>query len=61
MIPFTYILSPIVAIVLLISIYVGAEYGGSITAITINTPGTPSGAITAIDGYPMTEAGLPLS
>ncbi|MBL6863242.1 MAG: tripartite tricarboxylate transporter permease [Rhodospirillales bacterium] len=57
MIPFTYILSPIVAIVLLISIYVGAEYGGSITAITINTPGTPSGAITAIDGYPMTEAG----
>ena len=57
MIPFTYILSPIVAIVLLISIYVGAEYGGSITAITINTPGTPSGAITAIDGYPMTEKG----
>jgi putative tricarboxylic transport membrane protein len=57
MIPFTYILSPIVSIVLLISIYVGAEYGGSITAITINTPGTPSGAITAIDGYPLTEKG----
>jgi putative tricarboxylic transport membrane protein len=57
MIPFTYILSPIVSIVLLISIYVGAEYGGSITAITINTPGTPSGAVTAIDGYPLTEKG----
>jgi putative tricarboxylic transport membrane protein len=57
MIPFTYVLSPIVAIVLLLSIYVGAEYGGSITAITINTPGTPSGAITAIDGYPLTEKG----
>ncbi len=57
MIPFTYILSPIVSIVLLISIYVGAEYGGSITAITINTPGTPSGAITAIDGYPLTQKG----
>ena len=57
MIPFTFVLTPIVAIVLLISIYVGAEYGGSITAITINTPGTPSGAITAIDGYPLTEQG----
>lgn len=57
MIPFTFVLTPIVAIVLLISIYVGAEYGGSITAITINTPGTPSGAITAIDGYPLTQKG----
>lgn len=57
LIPFTYILSPIVAIVLLVSLYVGAEYGGSITAIAINTPGTPSGVITAIDGYEMTRQG----
>ncbi|NKB49928.1 MAG: C4-dicarboxylate ABC transporter permease [Alphaproteobacteria bacterium] len=57
MIPFTYGLSPIASVILLISIYVGAEYGGSITAITVNTPGTPSGAITAIDGYPLTQQG----
>lgn len=57
LIPFTYMLSPIVAIVLLVSLYLAAEYGGSITAIAINTPGTPSGVITAIDGYEMTRQG----
>ncbi len=57
MIPFTYVLSPIVSVVLLVSLYSAAEYGGSITAITINTPGTPSAAITALDGYPLTQKG----
>jgi putative tricarboxylic transport membrane protein len=57
MIPFTYMLSPIVSIALLVSLYSAAEYGGSITAITINTPGTPSAAITAIDGYQLTQQG----
>ena len=57
MIPFTYMLSPIVSLALLVSLYSAAEYGGSITAITINTPGTPSAAITAIDGYPLTQQG----
>ena len=57
MIPFTYVLSPIVSLALLIPLYGAAEYGGCITAITINTPGTPSGAITALDGYPLTQKG----
>ena len=57
MIPFTYALSPVVSVILLVSIYLAAEYGGSITAITINTPGTPSAAVTGQDGYPMTQQG----
>ena len=43
MIPFTYVLSPIVSMALLVSLYSAAEYGGSITAITINTPDTLGG------------------
>ena len=37
--------------------YCGATFGGSITAILINTPGTPVAAATAIDGYPMAKKG----
>src|SRR4051794_22726888 len=51
LLPFTYSLSPLVAVVLLASVYVGAEYGGSIPAILIRTPGTNSAAATVIDGY----------
>ncbi len=57
MIPFTYMLSPIVSMALLVSLYSAAEYGGCITAITINIPGTPAAAITALDGYPLTQKG----
>lgn len=53
LIPFTYTMSPTLAIVLLASTYVGAEYGGSVPAILINTPGTNSAAATTIDGYQM--------
>ncbi len=59
LVPFTYTLSPTMAIVLLTSIYLAADYGGSITAVTINTPGTPAAAVTAFDGYPLTLAGKP--
>ncbi|AHG01270.1 hypothetical protein HALLA_02510 (plasmid) [Halostagnicola larsenii XH-48] len=45
------------AIILLISIYSGAMYGGSIAAILINTPGTAAAAATTMDGYPMTRQG----
>ncbi|GAB7021276.1 tripartite tricarboxylate transporter permease [Halostagnicola bangensis] len=45
------------AIILLISIYSGAMYGGSIAAILINTPGTAAAAATTLDGYPMTRQG----
>ncbi|PYZ95916.1 C4-dicarboxylate ABC transporter permease [Alteribacter lacisalsi] len=44
-------------IVLLIAVYFGSIYGGSIAAILLNTPGTPASAATALDGYPMTQAG----
>ena len=45
------------AIILLISIYSGAMYGGSISAILINVPGTAGAAATTFDGYPMSKRG----
>ncbi|MDH5749372.1 MAG: tripartite tricarboxylate transporter permease [Rhodospirillales bacterium] len=57
LLPFTYGMDPIPAIVLLASTYVGAEYGGSIPAILIRTPGTNAAAATAIDGYEMQKQG----
>ncbi|MGL4242162.1 MAG: tripartite tricarboxylate transporter permease, partial [Beijerinckiaceae bacterium] len=55
--PFTYGMDPMVAIVLLATTYIGAEYGGSIPAILIRTPGTNSAAATVIDGYEMKRQG----
>ncbi len=57
LLPFTYSMEPLTAIVLLASTYVGAEYGGSIPAILIRTPGTNAAAATAIDGYEMHRQG----
>lgn len=57
LVPFSYTMSPALAVVLLVSIYISSNYGGSITAVLINTPGTPAAAATAIDGYPMTLKG----
>jgi len=57
LLPFTYTMEPITAVVLLASTYVGAEYGGSIPAILIRTPGTNAAAATAIDGYEMHKQG----
>jgi len=51
--PFTYGMNSVVAIILLASVYVGAEYGGSIPAILISTPGTNAATVTVIDGYQM--------
>ncbi len=59
LVPFTYAMSPTLAIVLLAAVYLAADYGGSITAVTINAPGTPSAAVTAIDGYALTRNGQP--
>jgi len=53
LLPLTYTLDPMVAIVMLASTYVGAEYGGSIPAILIRTPGTNAAAATVTDGYAM--------
>jgi putative tricarboxylic transport membrane protein len=57
LLPFTYGMDPMIAIVLLGSTYIGAEYGGSIPAILIRTPGTNSSAATVIDGYEMNRQG----
>jgi putative tricarboxylic transport membrane protein len=53
LLPFTYTLAPMLAIVLLATAYIGAEYGGSIPAILIRTPGTNAAAATVLDGYEM--------
>ena len=57
LLPLTYGMDPGLAIVLLASTYVGAEYGGSIPAILINTPGTNAAAATVLDGYEMQKQG----
>lgn len=59
LVPFTYTMSPTLALILLVSIYIAANYGGSITAVTINAPGTPASVVTSFDGYPLTQKGEP--
>ncbi len=64
LLPFTFALEPVPGMMLLLGVYGGALYAGSIPAILINTPGTPSAAATLIDGHPMGrrgEAGQALS
>ena len=57
LIPVTYGMNPAAALTMLAAIYTSAIYGGSISAILIHTPGTPSSAATCLDGYPMTQKG----
>jgi putative tricarboxylic transport membrane protein len=56
-VPFTFTMDPATGIILLASIYCASVYGGSISAILLNTPGTPAGAATVLDGYPLTLQG----
>ena len=55
--PFTFALPPIYGILLLLGVYKGGIFGGSIPAILIKTPGTPASSATVLDGYPMAEKG----
>jgi len=57
LLPFTYSMDPVVGVVMLAAVYVGAEYGGSIPAILIRTPGTNAAAATVIDGFEMNRRG----
>jgi putative tricarboxylic transport membrane protein len=57
LLPFTFGMPSYVALMMLSGVYVGAMYGGSITAILIRTPGTAGSAITIIDGYEMQKRG----
>jgi len=57
MLPFTLTMSPEIAIVFLSCLYVGANYGGAIPAVLINTPGTAGATATVLDSYPMSKKG----
>ena len=51
-------LPPETALILLAAVYVGAEYGGRITAILLNVPGEASAIMTTLDGYPLARQGM---
>ncbi|MEY8827326.1 tripartite tricarboxylate transporter permease [Sedimentitalea sp. XS_ASV28] len=55
--PLTFVMGPEPSIALLLGLYAGSVYGGSLSAILINTPGTPQAAATVFDGYPMMQQG----
>ena len=57
LLPLTFGMNPAVALMMLAGVYIGAMYGGSITAILISTPGTPGAAATVIDGYELHKKG----
>lgn len=58
LLPLTYTFeNPDTAIIALLAVYVGGMYGGSISAITLNTPGTNSAIATTFDGYPLAKQG----
>lgn len=58
LVPMTFGLDPVYAMGLLVAAYSSAIAGGSITAILVNVPGTPSNIATGFDGYPMAQKGL---
>ena len=57
LLPATYALPPVSALIMLSGIYYGAQYGGSTTAILVNLPGESSSVVTTLDGYQMARRG----
>src|SRR5438094_9503136 len=57
LLPITFNLSPVAALIMLAGIYYGAQYGGSTTAILVNIPGEASSVVTTIDGHQMARQG----
>jgi putative tricarboxylic transport membrane protein len=57
LLPTTYALEPVSALIMLAGIYYGAQYGGSTTAILVNMPGESSSVVTCLDGYQMARNG----
>ena len=55
--PFTYKMTAIPGMMFLLGIYCAGGYGGSVSAILINTPGTPHAATTMLDGHPLSQKG----
>ena len=57
LLPFTYGMDPATGLLMLSGLYMGSSYGGSISAILVNTPGTAMAVCTALDGNPLTNQG----
>src|SRR5881275_1503437 len=57
LLPITFNLNPVAALIMLAGIYYGAQYGGSTTAILVNIPGESSSVVTCLDGYQMARQG----
>src|SRR3989449_8463729 len=57
LLPFTFGLGPVPALIMLAGIYYGAQYGGSTTAILVNIPGESSSVVTTLDGHQMARQG----
>ncbi|ATA53588.1 Tripartite tricarboxylate transporter TctA family protein [Variovorax boronicumulans] len=57
LLPATYALPPVAALIMLAGIYYGSQYGGSTTAILVNLPGESSSVVTVIDGHQMAKQG----
>lgn len=56
-VPLTLTMSPVASIMMLLGLYCSGVYGGSVSAILLNAPGTPASAATSLDGYPLAKAG----
>jgi len=57
LVPFTFVMNPVMGLICVSAVYCSAIYGGAFPAILINTPGTPSSIATCFDGYPMAQQG----
>jgi len=57
LLPLTFAMQPVAAILMLAGIYYGSQYGGAICSILLNLPCHPPHAVTCLDGYPMTQKG----
>lgn len=57
LLPITFFLPPVAALIMLAGIFYGAQYGGSTTAILVNLPGEASAVVTALDGHAMAKKG----
>jgi|EndMetStandDraft_5_1072996.scaffolds.fasta_scaffold00413_7 putative tricarboxylic transport membrane protein len=57
LLPLTFTMAPLHGIIFLISVFVAVGYGGALTAILLNTPGSPQNTVTALDGFALTKSG----
>jgi TctA family transporter len=57
LLPLTFNVAPVAALIMLAGIYYGAQYGGSTTAILVNLPGETAAVVTCMDGYQMARQG----